>query len=103
MPLMEHLRELRNRIVMAAHHPRHDSRVRFLPPIWAVVTHPLCSAVISGHTGCKTQGGQLVVTVVFDPFMVQVQVAFLTGLIATSPVCGSTSSLGVHRPGPVRP
>ena len=71
---------------MAAHHPRHDSRVRLLQTIWPLSPHPFCSAVISGHTGCKTQGDQLAVTGVFDPFMVQVQIAFFTGQIATSPV-----------------
>jgi hypothetical protein len=43
----------------------------FFRPIWAVVTYPFCSAVISGHTGCKTHGDQLVVTGVSDPFMVR--------------------------------
>ena len=88
MPLMEHLRELRNRIVKAALAIIFGMVLGFVffRPIWAVVTHPFCSAVISGQTGCKTQGDQLVVTGIFDPFMVRVQVAFFTGLIATSPV-----------------
>ena len=88
MPLMGHLRELRNRIVKAALAIAGGMVLGFVffGPIWAVVTHPFCSAVISGHTGCKTQGDQLVVTGIFDPFMVRVQVAFFVGLIATSPV-----------------
>ena len=85
---MGHLRELRNRIVKAALAIIVGMVLGFVffGPIWAVVTHPFCSAVISGHTGCKTQGDQLVVTGIFDPFMVRVQVAFFVGLIATSPV-----------------
>jgi sec-independent protein translocase protein TatC len=88
MPVMGHLRELRNRIVKAALAIIAGMVVAFIffNPIWAVVTHPFCSAVISGHTGCRAQGDQLVVTGIFDPFMVRVQVAFFVGLIATSPV-----------------
>jgi sec-independent protein translocase protein TatC len=88
MPVMGHLRELRNRIVKAALAIGLGTAAGlvFFGPIWAVVTHPFCSAVIAGHTGCKTLGDQLVVTGVFDPFMVRVQVAFFVGLIATSPV-----------------
>jgi sec-independent protein translocase protein TatC len=88
MPVMGHLRELRNRIVKAALAIGLGTALGlvFFDPIWTVVTHPFCSAVISGHSGCKTQGDQLVVSGVFDPFMIRVQVAFFAGLIATSPV-----------------
>lgn len=88
MPIMGHLRELRNRIVKAALAIGLGTAAGlvFFGPIWAVVTHPFCSAVISGHSGCKAMGDQLVVTGVFDPFMVRVQVAFFAGLILTSPV-----------------
>jgi sec-independent protein translocase protein TatC len=88
MPVMGHLRELRNRIVKAVLAIGLGTVLGlvFFGPLWAVVTHPFCSAVVSGHSGCKTQGDQLVVTGVFDPFMVRVQVAFFAGLIVTSPV-----------------
>ena len=88
MPVMGHLRELRNRIVKAALAIGLGTvlGIVFFGPIWAVVTHPFCSAVISGHSGCKAQGDQFVVNGIFDPFMVRVQVAFFAGLIATSPV-----------------
>jgi sec-independent protein translocase protein TatC len=88
MPVLGHLRELRNRIVkaMLAIALGTVLGLVFFGPLWAVVTHPFCSAVISGHTGCKTQGDQLVVNGVFDPFMVRVQVAFFAGLIVSSPV-----------------
>jgi sec-independent protein translocase protein TatC len=88
MPVMGHLRELRNRIVKAALAIGLGTvaGLVFFDPIWAVVTHPFCSAVISGHSGCQAQGDQLVVNGIFDPFMVRVQVAFFAGLIATSPV-----------------
>jgi sec-independent protein translocase protein TatC len=88
MPVLGHLRELRNRIVKAglAICLGTAAGLVFFGRIWAVVTHPFCSAVISGHSGCKTLGDQLVVNGVFDPFMVRVQVAFFAGLIVTSPV-----------------
>jgi sec-independent protein translocase protein TatC len=88
MPVMGHLRELRNRIVKAALAIILGTVLGliFFGPIWSVVTHPFCSAVISGHSGCKTLGDQLVVNGIFDPFMVRVQVAFFAGLIASSPV-----------------
>ena len=88
MPVLGHLRELRNRIVKAALAIGLGTVLGFVffGPIWGVVTHPFCSAVISGHSGCKTLGDQLVVTGVFDPFLVRVQVAFFAGLIVTSPV-----------------
>jgi sec-independent protein translocase protein TatC len=88
MPVMGHLRELRNRIVKAGLAIVLGTVLGlvFFGPIWSVVTHPFCSAVVSGHSGCKTLGDQLVVNGVFDPFMVRVQVAFFAGLIASSPV-----------------
>jgi sec-independent protein translocase protein TatC len=88
MPVLGHLRELRNRIVkaMLAIGLGTAAGLIFFGPLWAVVTHPFCSAVISGHTGCTTQGDQLVVNGVFDPFLVRLQVAFFAGLIVSSPV-----------------
>jgi sec-independent protein translocase protein TatC len=88
MPVMGHLRELRNRIVKAMLAIALGAVLGFVffHPIWAVVTRPFCSAVISGHTGCRVQGDQLVVTGIFDPFMVRVQVAFFAGLIVSSPL-----------------
>ena len=88
MPLIEHLRELRNRIVKAGLAVILGTVLGlvFFGPLWALVTHPFCSAAISGRTGCTGVGDQLVVTGIFDPFMVRVQVAFFAGLIVSSPV-----------------
>jgi sec-independent protein translocase protein TatC len=87
MPLMEHIRELRNRIVKAALALVLGMVLGFIffNPAWRFITHPFCSAVIDGHTGCKVQGDQLVVTGIFDPFMVHVKIAFFVGLIVSSP------------------
>jgi len=88
MPLIEHLRELRNRLVKAALALILAMVIGFVffHPIWQFVTHPFCSASINGHSGCKVVGDQLVVTGVFDPFMLRVKVAFFVGLILASPV-----------------
>ena len=88
MPVLNHLRELRNRIVKAglAVILGMVLGLVFFGPLWAFVTRPFCSAGISGRTGCTGVGDQLVVTGIFDPFMVRVQVAFFAGLIVSSPV-----------------
>jgi sec-independent protein translocase protein TatC len=88
MPLVDHLRELRNRLLKAALALVLVMALGFVffNPIWHFVSHPFCSAVINGRTGCKTTGDQLVVTGVFDPFMLRVKIAFFVGLIVSSPV-----------------
>src|ERR1700744_2726803 len=88
MPLIEHLRELRNRLVKAALALLVAMVIGFVffHPIWNFATHPFCSATINGKTGCHKVGDQLVVSGVFDPFMLRVKVAFFVGLILASPV-----------------
>jgi sec-independent protein translocase protein TatC len=88
MPLMDHLRELRNRLVKAALALILAMVVGFIffHPIWNFVSHPFCSADINGHTGCHVVGDQLVASGVFDPFMLRVRVAFFFALIVASPV-----------------
>ena len=88
MPLMEHIRELRNRLVKAALALILAMVVGFVffDPIWNFVSHPFCAAAIRGHTGCSGPGDQLVVTGVFDPFMLRVRIAFFVGLIISSPI-----------------
>ncbi len=88
MPLIGHLRELRNRLLKAALALVLVMVLGFVffNPIWHFVSHPFCSAVINGKTGCHKTGDQLVVTGVFDPFMLRVKIAFFVGLIVSSPV-----------------
>ena len=88
MPLVGHLRELRNRLLKAALALVLAMALGFVffNPIWHVVSHPFCSAVINGKTGCRTTGDQLVVSGVFDPFMLRIKIAFFVGLIVSSPV-----------------
>jgi sec-independent protein translocase protein TatC len=88
MPLINHLRELRNRLLKAALALVMVMVLGFVffNPIWHFVSHPFCSAVINGKTGCHRTGDQLVVTGVFDPFMLRIKIAFFVGLIVSSPV-----------------
>jgi sec-independent protein translocase protein TatC len=88
MPLMEHIRELRNRLLKEALALILAMVIGFVlfGPIWKFVSHPFCSANIRGHTGCSGPGDQLVATGVFDPFMLRVRIAFFVGLIVSSPV-----------------
>ena len=88
MPLVHHLRELRNRLLKAALALVLAMVLGFIffHQIWGFVTHPFCSASIHGHSGCRTVGDQLVITGVFDPFMLRVKVAFFVALIVASPV-----------------
>jgi sec-independent protein translocase protein TatC len=88
MPLMDHLRELRNRLVKSV-------LVIILGMIVAlvfstqtlnIVARPFCSAVLNGHTGCHVVGDQLVINGVFDSFFLRVKIAFFFALIGTCPV-----------------
>ncbi len=80
MPLFDHIRELRNRLVKAIAAIVAGMCVGFVPQVydrlWAFVYHPFKVAASHDH---------LIVTGVFDGFMLRVQVAFFFGLIVTSP------------------
>jgi sec-independent protein translocase protein TatC len=89
MPLMDHIRELRNRVVKMALALVAGMIVGFIffQPVWAVIQRPLCHAVIRGQTGCRTLGvNQLALTGPLDPFYVRVKVAVIVGVILSSPV-----------------
>ena len=80
MPLMEHIRELRNRLFKAVLALAVGMAIGFIPQVydrlWRFVEHPFLLA--AGHD-------KLIVIGVFDGFMLRVQVAFFFGLIITSP------------------
>jgi len=89
MPLMDHLRELRNRVVKMALGLIAGMIVGFVffTPIWHVIERPLCSAVIRGQTGCNTLGvNQLVLDGPLDSFYLRVKVAVIAGVILSSPI-----------------
>lgn len=90
MPLMDHIRELRNRLVKICLALLIGTGIGLTPPVfnrvWNIVQHPFCSATINGHHGCTRIGDQLILQGVFDPFMLRVEIAFFFGLIVTSPI-----------------
>jgi sec-independent protein translocase protein TatC len=89
MPLMDHIRELRNRVVKIALALGAGMIVGFVffTPIWKVIDRPLCHAVIRGETGCNTLGvNRLVLDSPLDPFYLHVKVALIAGVILSSPV-----------------
>jgi sec-independent protein translocase protein TatC len=80
MPLMDHIRELRNRLLKVVAAIVVGTLIGFIPQlydrIWAFVYHPFKAAERHDH---------LIVIGVFDGFMLRVQIAFFFGLIVTSP------------------
>jgi sec-independent protein translocase protein TatC len=88
MPLMDHLRELRNRVVKAAIAICVGMIVAliFSDQTFNFLTGPFCRARIDGKTGCNQVGDQLVVSNIFDPLTLRIEVAFFLALIATSPI-----------------
>jgi sec-independent protein translocase protein TatC len=90
MALMDHIRELRNRLLKICVALVAGTAVGLIPQVfdwaWSFIERPFCKATINGHHGCHRLGDQLVLTGIFDPFMLRVEVAFFFGLIVTSPI-----------------
>jgi sec-independent protein translocase protein TatC len=89
MPLFDHLRELRNRVVKMALALVAGMIVGFIffQPVWRFIERPLCHATIRGETGCNTLGvNQLVLNGPLDAFYLRVKVAVIVGVIVSSPV-----------------
>ena len=84
MPLMEHLRELRNRVLKAVAAIVAGMVVGLIPQVhdrvWNFVYHPFKAAGYGHH------GPTLVVIGVLDPFTIWLQVAFWFGLIVSCPI-----------------
>jgi sec-independent protein translocase protein TatC len=89
MPLFDHLRELRNRIVKMAVALIAGMIVGFVffDQAWRVIERPLCRTTVNGHSGCATPGvNQLILNSPLDPFYLRVKVAFIVGVLVSSPV-----------------
>jgi sec-independent protein translocase protein TatC len=82
MPLMDHLRELRNRVLKALAAIVIALAVGLIPAVhdrlWAFVYHPFKAAAFADHT-------KLIVIGVLDPFTIWLQLAFWFAVIATCP------------------
>ncbi len=89
MPLFDHLRELRNRVVKSGLALIAGMIVGFVffTPVWHFIERPLCEATIRGVTGCRTLGtNQLVLNGPLDAFYLRVKVALITGILLSCPV-----------------
>jgi sec-independent protein translocase protein TatC len=89
MPLMEHIREFRNRLIKAVLGIILGMVVGWLvyKQAFNFIINPFCRITIQHTVGCFGKNAHpLVVTGVFDPFFVQLKVAFVVGLIVSSPI-----------------
>ena len=89
MPLMDHIRELRNRVVKMALALGAGMIVGFVffDPVWRFIERPLCATVIRGHSGCRTAGvDQLILNGPLDGFYLRIKVALIVGVVLSSPV-----------------
>src|SRR3984957_6289661 len=76
MPLMDHLRELRNRVVKAAR----------AIIVGMIIALGLSSRTVHGLTGCKQPGDQLPTTGIFDPLTLRIKLAFYIALVGNCPI-----------------
>ncbi|MBG0816757.1 twin-arginine translocase subunit TatC [Planomonospora sp. ID82291] len=85
MPLMEHLRELRNRLVIALLGLVGGIILGFVffDPVWSFVSAPYCSLQQSHQLRGECT---FLVLGVFESFFVNLKVAAMFGLVVTSPI-----------------
>jgi sec-independent protein translocase protein TatC len=86
MPLMDHLRELRNRVVKIALAVIAGAIVAlaFYQPIWNFIQRPYCQAV--GYCQLNRIGHSLVLNGVMDGFYLHIKVAVIAGIVLGSPI-----------------
>jgi sec-independent protein translocase protein TatC len=91
MPLMEHIRELRNRVVKMALFMVVGAIAGWYlyPHIWHFIEAPYCRLDLTTHvqvTGGGAKGCQLFVTGIFDAFFLRLKIAIIAGVILSSPL-----------------
>ena len=90
MPLMDHLRELRNRVVKVALAVTAGSVIGWFvyPPVWNFVKAPYCKIPQPRGFGTLVlhQGCQLYVTGLWDPLFLRLQISIATGILLSSPI-----------------
>jgi sec-independent protein translocase protein TatC len=92
MPLMEHIRELRNRIVKIALALAVGMIVGWFiyPHVWHFVEAPYCKAHfdtnVPGQPAAVKGHCTLYVTGIFDAFFLRLKLAFVVGILISSPV-----------------
>jgi len=96
MPLMEHIRELRNRVVkiIAVIAAGSGAGWYLFPRVWTFIKRPYCKAQIASPVAsefAKSIGAagphcQLYVSGIFDPLFLRLEVAITVGVIISSPI-----------------
>ena len=89
MPLTDHIRELRNRVVKIILALAAGMVVGFVffHPVFRFIERPLCATTIRGHSGCATLGvNMLALDGPLDSFYLWVKIAVIVGVIVSSPV-----------------
>ena len=86
MPLMDHLRELRNRVVKVSVAIIAGAIVSwvFFDRIWDFMQRPYCRAV--GYCKVNTLGHSLFISNVMDGFYLHIKVSIIAGAVITSPI-----------------
>jgi sec-independent protein translocase protein TatC len=86
MPLMDHLRELRNRVVKVALVVLVGAGVAwaFYGRIWSFVQRPYCQAV--GYCKVNVPGHSLILNGVMDGFYLHIKVSIIAAIVVTSPI-----------------
>jgi len=86
MPLMDHLKELRNRVVKIALAVIAGAIVSlaFYSRIWSFVQRPYCTAVV--YCKVNVPGHSLILNGVMDGFYLHIKVAIIAGVVVTSPI-----------------
>ena len=95
MPLMEHIRELRNRVIKVAVALTVGSGLGWAiyGPVWNFIKRPYCKAQVSSPVAsalAKSAGTlgphcQLYVSGIFDPLFLRLQISIAVGVIISSP------------------
>ena len=91
MPLMEHIRELRDRVVKIAVVVTVGSVIGWFlyPHVWHFIEQPYCRLPASTHTlpgQPANHSCTLYVTGIFDAFFLRLQISIVTGVILSCPV-----------------
>lgn len=89
MPLLEHIRELRGRLIKALLGIGVGMGIAWylFKPIWAFLEGPYCRITIANHQQCNGHfGSTLVVNSVFDGFFLHLKIAFIVALVISSPI-----------------
>jgi sec-independent protein translocase protein TatC len=90
MPLMEHIRELRNRIFKALLFVTAGAIAGWYlyPHIWHFIETPYCRLTLRSHVQVVggVHGCQLFVTGIFDAFFLRLKIAIISGVILSSPL-----------------